>query len=71
MGLRVTPTQIDILLDGVVIGTYNGVHCTVFSQGAAANGNAPAISPSTGVGFNTVTAGTTFSNFTFTPYKAS
>ena len=71
MGLRVTPTQIDMLLDGEVIGTYNGTYYTVFSQGAAATGNAPAITASTGVGFTSITAGTIFSNFTYTPYVQS
>lgn len=71
MGIRVTPDKIELLLDGVVIGTYTGEYCTLFSQGAAATGNAPAITASTGVGFTSETLGTTFSNFTFTPYKAS
>lgn len=71
MGLRVTPSQIDILLDGEVVGSYNGTYYKVFSQGAVATGNAPAITASTGVGFTSVTTGTIFANFTYTPYVAN
>ncbi len=72
LGLRVTPDQIDLMMDGVVIGSYTGEYKTVFSQGAAADttNNKPAITASTGVGLLAGTAGITFSNFSWTAYTA-
>ena len=68
LGVRVTPTQIDLLMDGVVFSTYTGDYKTLFSQGMTIGETT--YSASTGVGFTSVTAGTTFSNFSWTPYTA-
>jgi hypothetical protein len=72
LGIKVTPTQIDLMMDGVVFGSYTGEYVTLFSQGAPADtaNNKPAITASTGVGLLAGTAGITFSNFSWTPYTA-
>ncbi len=61
LGMEVTPTYIKIYVDGECIYT-----CENEADLGLFDGDANCI----GVGFNTRTAGTTFTNFVFTPYSA-